>query len=422
MTNVPYILLTDIGSDIDDALALQCFLRSPILRLASVIVTHGVLDTRERLVRAMLGAENLILIAQGSDTAIYAEHPFETPFVTGFEGVALSQKDRKKPVLKLDGVDLLIRQVHELGAAIVSIAPLTTIARAFERDPSIIQKIPRIHILGGMLEGVEHNLVRDVAAAQIVFDSGVPLTIIPIDAIEPVPCSLLTRLKGGKSERMIATMAQAWKFRQEWELLKNVIHHADYEGAQELLEFFKSFTGRLPWDPRVDNEFFYLNTQVAAYSKALEHPDLSEWARARYEQVQTSFQIFLQLYSISMQFRDSHGFSREEFEKLDFSLRLLVNLGNSGLSGPHGAFGKVYRHIELHQMNVSDAYVPFILEYSQAVVRRPVSCSVTSRGSLDFSKGTRPHEIITSVDHEKFREFLKTRLVLHSPRRQRVRV
>lgn len=104
---------------------------------------------------------------------------------------------------KLDAADLIIDIVQNSDepVTIVAVGPLTNIAEAIQKDPSITSNVKDIFIMGGAVKvdgnvgnsGVgidnqhaEWNIYIDPVAANIVFESGVPITLIPLDATRDV--------------------------------------------------------------------------------------------------------------------------------------------------------------------------------------------------------------------------------------------
>lgn len=88
-----------------------------------------------------------------------------------------------KPVVS-DAAKDLIRRVKESEEIlyIAAIGAITNIASAILMEPSIIEKIVIVWLAGQPLEfghGIEFNLMQDVKASQVIFDSGVPLVLIP---------------------------------------------------------------------------------------------------------------------------------------------------------------------------------------------------------------------------------------------------
>lgn len=101
-------------------------------------------------------------------------------------------------------IDFIVDKAHELNeVTLVPTGPLTNIAMALKRDPSIKESIKEICLMGGGFRGgnisttAEYNILQDPEAAKIVFESGIPLKIAPIDATNKVPTKgLLPKLEG----------------------------------------------------------------------------------------------------------------------------------------------------------------------------------------------------------------------------------
>lgn len=123
----------------------------------------------------------------------------------GLEGV-----DIYEPAMPLESehaVDLIVKTLlagEDHSITLVVTGPLTNIAVALQKEPSISQKIKEIVIMGGALrEGgnitpsAEFNIYVDPHAAEIVFESGCPLVIFGLDVTHQVLSSLdvLDRIK-----------------------------------------------------------------------------------------------------------------------------------------------------------------------------------------------------------------------------------
>ena len=96
---------------------------------------------------------------------------------------------------------------------ILTLGPLTNLGELFLNEESFQSKIKRIYIMGGAVhvpgnifsgeinnKSAEWNIYVDPAAAQIVFDSGLPITLIPLDATNQAPLTsrFYTRLKNDR--------------------------------------------------------------------------------------------------------------------------------------------------------------------------------------------------------------------------------
>lgn len=87
-------------------------------------------------------------------------------------------------------VDFIIKTVKENSGLIslLAIAPLTNIAMAIKKDPTIVKHIPHIYIMGGtnnslgnITAAAEYNFYVDPEAARIVLHSGIPITMVGWD-------------------------------------------------------------------------------------------------------------------------------------------------------------------------------------------------------------------------------------------------
>jgi len=113
---------------------------------------------------------------------------------TGIDGVDAYEPDH--PLQAQHAVDFIIDTLHaeEEGAVtLVPTGPLTNIAVAFDRDPSIVPKVAHIILMGGaMREGgnrtpsAEFNILADPHAAETVFGCGRPLTVFGLDVTHKV--------------------------------------------------------------------------------------------------------------------------------------------------------------------------------------------------------------------------------------------
>src|ERR1700693_1494207 len=182
---------TDPGTD--DALALMLALNSPELDVRAITVVPG-------NVTAAMGLENalrMVALANLCDmpVAAGAQHPLFQKLITaefwhGKNGLGNVELPPSK--CKVDarfGPDLIIEMVHAAPHEItlVPVGPLTNIALAVEKDPSIVPLVKEVILMGGSIKGgnvnaaAEANIYNDPEAAQIVFQAGWPLTMVGLD-------------------------------------------------------------------------------------------------------------------------------------------------------------------------------------------------------------------------------------------------
>ena len=171
---------TDIGGDVDDALALALALNSPdkaeIVGITNVYlanawragVTKRILKVYDREdIPVCTGAEKP-LIGWWDESRI----PNSSPDYGEFRGEALPHA--------ADFIIQMAEKVPEL--TVVAIGPLTNVGLAIAKAPHIARKI-EILMMGGQVNKAhpEWNIVCDPEAARIVFESGVPIRMVGLD-------------------------------------------------------------------------------------------------------------------------------------------------------------------------------------------------------------------------------------------------
>ena len=108
---------------------------------------------------------------------------------TGLDGIALPE-----PAMPLDpqhAVDFLIETLREEppgSVTLCALGPLTNVATAFAKAPDIVARVAEIVLMGGayfevgnITPAAEFNIYVDPEAAEIVFKSGAPLVVMPLD-------------------------------------------------------------------------------------------------------------------------------------------------------------------------------------------------------------------------------------------------
>lgn len=138
-------------------------------------------------------------VAHKADMRIFAgcDAPLQRQLVTaehvhgktGLDGVNLP--DPSMPLQDQHGVDFIIATLRHEPAGTVTLCPLgplTNIATAFTRAPDIVDRVAEVVLMGGACFEVgnvtptaEFNIYVDPHAADIVFKSGVNLTVMPLD-------------------------------------------------------------------------------------------------------------------------------------------------------------------------------------------------------------------------------------------------
>ncbi|MBE2278560.1 MAG: nucleoside hydrolase [Rhodobacteraceae bacterium] len=194
MTDARKIIIdTDPGQD--DAVAILLALASPELQVLGVTavagnVPLGLSQRNARVVVELSG--HPVPVFAGCDAPlrrrlVTAEHVHGK---TGLDGIALPEPTL--PLQAVHAVDFLIETLRREPPGTVTLCPLgplTNIAAAFARAPDILPRVAEIVLMGGayfevgnITPAAEFNIYVDPEAAEIVFKSGVPLVVVPLDA------------------------------------------------------------------------------------------------------------------------------------------------------------------------------------------------------------------------------------------------
>ena len=194
----PRRIIIDTDPGVDDAMAIFLALRSPELKVEAITAVSGNVPLEMTLPNAL----RLVEIAGRTDVPVAggASVPLVRRLITakyvhgnnGLGGVEFPAA-KLKPVSET-AVELISRLVRGNPGqiTIVAVGPLTNIATLLRSDPEIARMIPQIVIMGGSLSGgnitpaAEFNLYVDPEAARIVFDAGIPLTMVGLDVTEKV--------------------------------------------------------------------------------------------------------------------------------------------------------------------------------------------------------------------------------------------
>ena len=217
---LPVIIDSDPG--LDDALAIGLASASPEIRLLAVTTVGGNADVTRCTVNALrllhaYGRDD-VPVAEGAAGALLGSIVRATE-VHGVSGVGTTVLDPSPNVARPEGaVALIARLLAESPepVTIVPIGPLTNVALLLRLHPELAPKIAHICLMGGSVgEGnttasAEFNIVADPEAADVVFRSGIPITMIGLDvthqALLDRPAAQALRATGGTSGRIAAEL------------------------------------------------------------------------------------------------------------------------------------------------------------------------------------------------------------------------
>lgn len=219
---LPVIIDSDPG--LDDALAIGLAVARPELDLLAVTTVGGNADVRHctenalRLLHAYGRSD--VPVAEGAAGALLGPIVRATE-VHGASGIGTTELGPSPARARSEGAVALMAQLlrdHPEPVAIVPIGPLTNIALLIRLHPQLVSRIAHLSIMGGSIgEGnttvsAEFNIYADPEAADIVFRSDVPLTMIGLDVTHQATLDRSSadalQATGSKSARIAAELTE----------------------------------------------------------------------------------------------------------------------------------------------------------------------------------------------------------------------
>ena len=187
------IVDTDPGTD--DALALMMAMNSPDLLVEGITTVGGnatlseTTDNALRLVEHLDGEQSVMPVAVGADRPSHGSftHAYH---VHGSEGLGISLPAPTLKPHEMSAVEFICdRAAASAGQLIIiAIGPLTNVAAALGRHPDLVDSLSEIIVMGGAFKVkgnitpyAEFNIHADPWAADAVFGSGVPVTVVGLD-------------------------------------------------------------------------------------------------------------------------------------------------------------------------------------------------------------------------------------------------
>lgn len=201
-TAAEFIIDTDVG--IDDAIAILYLLNQPQIKVKAITIESDgnahckpAFDNINGLLA--LTHQEHIPLACGRDRPLMGQHHFPKSIIESCDNLGwVTLKKPHKALTAIKAKNLLIKTLMQAKKPlnILAIGPLTTIAEVLELKPQLKNKIRMIYLMGGAVKVAgnirevvresqnrvaEWNIYIDPLAANKVFHSGVPLTLIPLD-------------------------------------------------------------------------------------------------------------------------------------------------------------------------------------------------------------------------------------------------
>jgi inosine-uridine nucleoside N-ribohydrolase len=189
----PFRVIIDTDPGVDDALALLLAMRSPELKIEAITPVAGNVPLDLTLPNALrmveIAGRTDIPVAAGARTPLMRRLVTAT-YAHGENGLggAVFPEPTTKPVATPAAE--IIRQIvrkYPGEVTLITIGPLTNIATALNADPDLAGMVRALVMMGGSLSGgnitpaAEFNVYVDPEAARIVFQSGIPMTMVGLD-------------------------------------------------------------------------------------------------------------------------------------------------------------------------------------------------------------------------------------------------
>lgn len=188
-------IIIDTDTAGDDTIAILTALHS--FDVLGITITGGNVDFNQQIDNALYTTEiagyDNIPVYPGYEGPIFGQDESHTTVedVHGSDGMGDSFFSKpKRSAEDSHAIDFIIKTVNENPGEVtlLAIAPLTNIAMAIKKDPTIVDKVKHLYIMGGtnnalgnIVPSAEYNFYVDPEAAKLVLQSGIEMTMVGWD-------------------------------------------------------------------------------------------------------------------------------------------------------------------------------------------------------------------------------------------------
>lgn len=199
----PLVIDSDMISD--DWMATLFVLNDPDYAVKAITVSGTGFATCEAGVKSALGLLALeeygsVPVACGAETPSMGTNGPPDEWMTTIDAVDALGLPEGGEAVEGDAVALFTSTIRDSTepVTVLALGPLTNLAAAFEATPDLVNNIEMIYVMGGAVDvpgsavsdentTAEWNIYSDPHAARIVFESGAPITLVPLDATNEAP-------------------------------------------------------------------------------------------------------------------------------------------------------------------------------------------------------------------------------------------
>lgn len=197
-------VMIDCDVGVDDALALILAFHSPELDVKAITGVNGNVPLNQvfeniQKVLSLIQPQHKPPIARGADQPLKGKSVYAHS-VHGKDGLGGAKIERKEgeewwEIFPGRADELITKMAHQYPNELTLIAtgPLTNLALALQNDWEGMRKLKEVAIMGGAVRtkgnitpDAEFNVFVDPLAAKRVFESGLPITLVPLDVTHQV--------------------------------------------------------------------------------------------------------------------------------------------------------------------------------------------------------------------------------------------
>lgn len=190
------LVILDVDTGIDDSLALAYAAHSPELDILGVTTVFGNITVEEATRNTLVVLDKL----EREEIPVYAgeskpmSREYTKPFarhIHGEDGIGNQYREpSERQAQHMSAADFIVQQIQASPGkvTVVAVGPLTNIAKAIQTDPTIVNTIERLVVMGGAVTVpgnvtpyAEANIYSDPDAAAFVLTSGMPITLVGLD-------------------------------------------------------------------------------------------------------------------------------------------------------------------------------------------------------------------------------------------------
>lgn len=228
-------VVIDTDPGIDDAMAIMLAVKSEKLDVLALTTVCGntTIQNTTRNAQYLLRELDITTIPVYSGAKKPLKRKLRPAFIHGESGLVGVNPDNK-PILTGNAADMILALARKNPGEItlITLGPLTNLAKAIQKDPQGVQMLAEVVMMGGAIKTAgnmnrvaEFNIFVDPEAADIVFTFPMKKTLVTLDVCNTIalPLSDFTKIKDKKINMLLTKMAKPYIENLKTEGYKNAI-------------------------------------------------------------------------------------------------------------------------------------------------------------------------------------------------------